>query len=51
MPQNYYNMFKTIWFEVIWRNWRKRYKEKENYEVGKTWKKKKTLRAFASRAN
>ena len=38
---NYHKMFKTIWYEVISRNWRKHYKEKE----------KSTFRAFALLAN
>ena len=38
-------MFKTVWYEVIWRNWRK------HYRMLRQEKKKSTLRAFASRAN
>ena len=42
-------MFKTIWFEVIWRNRSKR-SGKEKKKPKDEQNKKNTLRAFASRA-
>ena len=43
-------MFKTIWFEVIWRNLSK-HSGKEKQNIMDEQNKKSTLRAFASRAN